>query len=328
LLLVTNWGKGTEAARSLGPVEFSSLLEWLESEGLEPSDLVRSKEALERYRNQPSGGIDLGRLENLLKSGAGMSFQVEQWLNNGLWVMGRTDEGYPERLSLVLKRHAPAVIYGCGSIELLSQSGIAVVGSRDVDEERGYLAERLSAAAAEQNLSIVSGGARGVDQISMHAALSSGGSTVGVLAGDLARAAVGSFIREPIEGGKAALISPYRPDAGFSVGNAMGRNRLIYALADAAVVVSSSAGKGGTWAGAIENLEKWHVPMYVVDHPDLPGNAQLIKKGGLPLPSSALNNPRELIPASFRRGEHSEVENSSDAQIQLPLFGPKLKDEK
>ena len=64
--------------------------------------------------------------------------------------------------------------------------------------------------------------------------------------------------------GRLVLISPYDPAAGFNVGHAMQRNKLIYALADAALVVSSDFQNGGTWAGAVEQLEKFRfVPVYV-----------------------------------------------------------------
>jgi len=44
----------------------------------------------------------------------------------------------------------------------------------------------------------------------------------------------------------------------------MERNKQIYALADAALVVNSDHGHGGTWAGATEQLEKLHyLPVYV-----------------------------------------------------------------
>lgn len=44
----------------------------------------------------------------------------------------------------------------------------------------------------------------------------------------------------------------------------MQRNKLIYALADASLVVNSDVDKGGTWAGAIEQLEKLRfIPVYV-----------------------------------------------------------------
>ena len=160
----------------------------------------------------------------------------------------------------------------------------------------------------------------------MQAAFSSGGAVVGVLAGDLGRVALKGFMRDSIEMGKAALVSPYRPDAGFSVGNAMGRNRYIYALSDVAVVVSASNGKGGTWAGAVENLDKWHVPLYVVDQPDLPGNIQLIKKGGMPLPSEALLNPAVLIPDPTLKdeAEHPGKDDSTGTPVQLPLFSLKV----
>ncbi len=52
------------------------------------------------------------------------------------------------------------------------------------------------------------------------------------------------------------MISPYSPEAPFhSVGNAMARNKLIYCMADQALVVHSRR-EGGTWNGALENLEK------------------------------------------------------------------------
>lgn len=60
----------------------------------------------------------------------------------------------------------------------------------------------------------------------------------------------------------------------------MARNKYIYCLADAAVVVHSG-NKGGTWSGAHENLKKAWVPLWVkdTDNPDA-GNAQIVREGG------------------------------------------------
>jgi predicted Rossmann fold nucleotide-binding protein DprA/Smf involved in DNA uptake len=80
--------------------------------------------------------------------------------------------------------------------------------------------------------------------------------------------------------GQLVLISPYDPSAGFNVGNAMQRNKLIYALADASLVVSSDLNKGGTWAGAIEQLDKLKfVPVYVRSTGGSPGLDALRSKG-------------------------------------------------
>lgn len=44
----------------------------------------------------------------------------------------------------------------------------------------------------------------------------------------------------------------------------MQRNKLIYALSDAALVVSAEFEKGGTWAGAVEQLDRHRfVSVYV-----------------------------------------------------------------
>lgn len=92
-------------------------------------------------------------------------------------------------------------------------------------------------------------------------------------------------------------MSSYAPDAGFSVGNAMGRNKSIYALSDYALVVSSSLGKGGTWAGAVEALEQMNTPVFVRMQPNIPqGNRQLLIKGAKPFPGETWNNSlRKLL---------------------------------
>ena len=46
----------------------------------------------------------------------------------------------------------------------------------------------------------------------------------------------------------------------------MGRNRLIYTLADYAIIVASDAETGGTWAGATETLKNGWVPIFVLEH--------------------------------------------------------------
>lgn len=62
----------------------------------------------------------------------------------------------------------------------------------------------------------------------------------------------------------------------------MRRNRLIYALAQAAVVVASSIEGGGTRNGALENLASAWVPLHVRDDGS-PGNRQLIADGAIAL---------------------------------------------
>jgi predicted Rossmann fold nucleotide-binding protein DprA/Smf involved in DNA uptake len=90
----------------------------------------------------------------------------------------------------------------------------------------------------------------------------------------------------------------------------MGRNKYIYAVADYALVVSSSVGKGGTWAGATEALERIKdVPIFVRMQGTVPeGNRQLLKKGAQPLP---------VIPASSLKGRLRILLEAATSEVEL-----------
>jgi predicted Rossmann fold nucleotide-binding protein DprA/Smf involved in DNA uptake len=75
----------------------------------------------------------------------------------------------------------------------------------------------------------------------------------------------------------------------------MGRNRLIYALADYAIVVASDAETGGTWAGATETLKHGWVPVFVLEHDAMPeGNKLLLQRGALAFPHPFEEPPIKL----------------------------------
>ena len=66
--------------------------------------------------------------------------------------------------------------------------------------------------------------------------------------------------------GRLVLVSSFDPAVRFRGWRAMERNKQIYALADAALVVNSDYGQGGTWAGATQQLGdrgRGYVPVYV-----------------------------------------------------------------
>ena len=134
---------------------------------------------------------------------------------------------------------------------------------------------------------VVSGGARGVDQIAMLSALEAGAVAVGIVADSLLRRSTERSAREWIADGRLLLLSPFRPDAPFDVGTAMGRNKLIYAMSDCVLVVSADHGKGGTWAGAKEELARpGRVPVFVrVSGSVPPGNSKLLELGAIPWPA-------------------------------------------
>ncbi|WP_448274632.1 DNA-processing protein DprA [Nostoc sp. DSM 114160] len=163
LLLCTSFGQNRQIEpQPLTLSEYNSLTEWLRENQMRPADLLEStgKEQLEKITVNK---LNPERLSALLERGMMLSLAVEKWTNQGLWVLGRSDANYPKRLKQKLRHSAPAILYGVGNIELLSLGGLAILGSRDVDDEILGYTRRVAQNSAVQEMQVISGGARGVD---------------------------------------------------------------------------------------------------------------------------------------------------------------------
>jgi predicted Rossmann fold nucleotide-binding protein DprA/Smf involved in DNA uptake len=282
-------GSAASSENLLTPGEYKRLARYLRQIQRQPADLISSGSS--DILHECQGVIDESRLQRLLGRGFLLSQVVERWQARAIWVISRADPEYPRQLKTRLRDDAPAVLYGCGDIRLLESGGLAIVGSRHVEDSLIDYTVAVGQLAARARRAVVSGGAKGIDQAAMRGALEAGGKVKGILADSLEKTTMIRENRNLLLGGDLVLASPYDPSAGFNVGNAMQRNKLIYALADASLVVSSDLNKGGTWAGAIEQLDKHKfVPVYVrsTGEPSH-GLDALRKKGALPWP-----NPQDL----------------------------------
>lgn len=277
------------SVQPLQPGEYRRLTSFLQENGWTPADLL-GKEAGD-VLDHDRLPVDHARLRPLLARGFHLSQAVEEWQARAIWLVGSTDDAYPPRMKR-LGKHAPPILYGCGEPALLDEGGLAVVGSRRAGEDVLRYTEHVGELTARSGQMLISGGARGVDQAAMRGALEAGGRVLGVLSNDLQRAAMHREHRDLLIEGQLVLLSPYDPAAGFNAGNAMNRNKMIYAMADAALVVSSDFQQGGTWAGAVEQLDKLKLtPVYVRPEPDKALDA-LIRKGARPWPDP--ETPEEL----------------------------------
>jgi predicted Rossmann fold nucleotide-binding protein DprA/Smf involved in DNA uptake len=232
----------------------------------------------------PGTGVDPMRLVRLLDAGVGLAARVEALYERGIAVITALDEMYPHRLRDRLGGAAPPVLYCAGEVSLLGVDGVGVVGSREVGPEAIEATRKVAQLVAGAGLPVVSGGAKGVDAISMAASYEAGGSAIGVLADSLERAIGQADNRRAMLDGRACLCTPYRPDARFTTGSAMGRNKIIYGLARVTLVVASALGEGGTWSGATEALKKRYGRVAVWTGAGRgPGNDALVDAGGTPI---------------------------------------------
>ena len=309
------------------------LVSRMHSKGLQP---LSAPEYWELQEACPRPGNLLGRTEEQLMGDYGLSrrlasrivvlldrvraiaFELEQLEHSGIWTVTPFDEHYPKDLQDRLRSKAPATFHAAGAIDLFDQPGIGVVGSRDVNPEGAEVAKDLAAKAIDLGFSLVSGGARGVDQLAMNAAFQAGGNVIGVLADSLVRKLRNPDVRRAIYEDRTVMCTPYSPETPFRVWTAMGRNKLIYALSEMTVVVASEPGKGGTWSGATEALEAGFGRVGVWRGPgEGPGNQLLEERGAQPIRSID-----ELEAVWEGRGQDFEMHSGEDSSHpeQASLF--------
>lgn len=300
ILLLTGHLRTKKSLRELGLLssrQWNRLRLYLEQNGKSPGDLFEEEKILYQWAVQDKWypSENAGKCVKLLQRGAALADATSCWETIGLWIMTYLDEGYPWRLKERLPGHKEAypVLYGMGDSSLLQHGGLAVVGSRrppeDMEDYYFDYARSLCKEAAEE-VTIISGGASGVDIHAMRGSLDAGGNVVGVLTHRLLEQATSSIVyRDYLEEGRLALVSLVDPEINFfevsdryAYGTvAMQRNKYIYCLSDTAVVVRSGK-KGGTIEGATENLKEGWVPLWVKEnkgHDNKAGNKLIVGKG-------------------------------------------------
>lgn len=133
---------------------------------------------------------------------------------------------------------------------------VAVVGSRDTDEYGEDLARSIAGGLARAGLSVVSGGARGIDAAAHRGALEAGGHTVVVLGTgvDICYPAEHRELFARILERGGALVSEEADGTPGRKWNFPRRNRIVSGLSDAVVVVRAGARSGALitaeWAAA------------------------------------------------------------------------------
>lgn len=157
----------------------------------------------------------------------------------------RVSAGYPLLLRQRLGLDSPGCLWAKGDLTILDTPAIALVGSRELREENRTFAEEVGYQAAMQDLTLVSGNARGADRAAQESCLAAGGRVISIVADELSK--------QPRRR-NVLYISEYGFDEPFSAQRALSRNRCIHALGRMVFAAQSDLGKGGTWDGCVKNL--------------------------------------------------------------------------
>jgi DNA processing protein len=220
------------------------------------------------------------------------------------------DGQYPEPLARIPERPEALRVRGA----LGAGHRVALVGSRAPDEYGVDLARELATGLARAGVSIVSGGALGIDAAAHEAALDAGGHTVVVLGTgvDVVYPARHRDLFERVLASGGALVSE-QPDGTPALRHVFPRrNRIVSGLSEAVVVVRAGEKSGAlitaAWARA-QGVPVLAVPGDVRD-PLSAGTTALLREG-----ARVAASPDDVLAALG-------LDTPAEAQQPLPALAP------
>ena len=154
----------------VGPVRARSLLEFF---GDAPAILAASKADLQRVQN--IGADTAEKIANWEKS-LDLTGELQRIKDYGCHVLIQSDENYPAMLREIYD--PPLVLYVKGELTAKDKNSVAMVGSRMTTHYGIEVARKLGYQLAYTGVTVVSGGARGIDTAAHQGALSCKGRTI------------------------------------------------------------------------------------------------------------------------------------------------------
>ena len=255
---------------------------------------IRARQLLDAFGNAPAilaasradllsvQGIGLDTAEAITRWPRTIDLQKElQWIREfGCEVLTPEDENYPRLLRQIYD--PPLVLYTKGVLTEKDRNAVALVGSRQTTQYGTEVARKLAYQLAYVGVTVVSGGARGIDTAAHQGALSAGGRTVAVLGTgiDIVFPPENRELFERIAGQGAVVTQfPFRRQADkqtFPI-----RNRIVAGMSLGTVVVEANLTSGALITANFATdygRQVFAVPGRI-DSPRSKGCHELLKKG-------------------------------------------------
>src|SRR3954453_20134316 len=258
----------------VGPVRVRQLMEYFEDA---PSILAASKDKLMRVQGI---GVDIAEAIADWQNGIDLAGELKRIQDFGCHVLTQADENYPELLRQIYD--PPFVLYVKGELTAKDKNAVAIVGSRTTTHYGVEVARKLAYQLAYLGVTVVSGGARGIDTAAHQGALSAKGRTIAVLGTgiNIVFPPENAELFERIAANGAVLSQfPFNRNADkqtFPI-----RNRIVAGMTLGTVVIEANLTSGAliTANMAVEYGRQIFAVPGRIDSPRSKGCHDLIKKG-------------------------------------------------
>jgi DNA processing protein len=206
--------------------------------------------------------------------------EMEKLKRFGIQVLTWHDDDYPARLKEIYDY--PPLLYIRGSLTAADEWCLAVVGTRRATAYGRQVTEEIVSDLARNNITIISGLARGIDSVAHQAALDAGGRTIAILACglDIIYPAENlNLARRIIENG--VLISEYPLGTKPKPDHFPRRNRILSGMSLGVLVTEAGEGSGALITANLaleQNRDVLAVPGSILS-PSSRGANNLIQEG-------------------------------------------------